>query len=185
LIENNKHLFACKHPGQQAIIETLLKNIDKNNLLYGVNELTEIIKMAIRRTDMKEQQPQTADKQLLTCIRDQQEIGWEHIMFGRIAKTTSQFIDVTLQQRGVQKWQNSGERWSQRMIQNIWDSLLSLWNNRNAIIYNSHTMNKQDIMRDRLKMKVERCYSYADTLKLLDRQLLFHLTENELMAEDP
>jgi hypothetical protein len=108
-------------------------------------------------------------------------------MYGRIAKTTSQFIDVTLQQRGVQKWQNSGERWSQRMIQSmIWDTLLSLWNNRNAIIYDSHTtMNKQDIMRDRLKMKVERCYSYADTLKLPDRQLLFHLTENELTAEDP
>jgi hypothetical protein len=56
LIENNKHLFACKHPGQQAIIETLLKKIDNDNLLYDVNELTEIIKTAIRRTDMTEQQ---------------------------------------------------------------------------------------------------------------------------------
>jgi hypothetical protein len=38
------------------------------------------------------------------------------------------------QQRGEQKWQNSGKRWSQRMTQNIWDTFLSLWNNRNALI---------------------------------------------------
>jgi hypothetical protein len=52
------------------------------------------------------------------------------MLFGRIAQTTTQYIDVTLKQRGVQKWQNSGERWLQRMIQNIWDTFLSLWNNR-------------------------------------------------------
>jgi hypothetical protein len=185
LIENNTHLFACKHPGQQVIIQALFKKIDNDNMFYGVNEITDLLKVAIQQKTTPELQHGTEDSYLKRTIQDQKEIGWSHIMFGRIAMSTSRFIDITLKQRGCPKWQNSGERWTQRMTQNIWDTFLSLWNNRNTIIYEDQHKSNHDIIRERLRMKVENCYLYADKLSFNDRQKIFYMDEKDLMNEDP
>jgi hypothetical protein len=185
LIENNTHLFICKHPGQQAIIQSLFKKIDNDNMFYGVSEIVDLLKVAIQQRTTTELQHGTEDNYLKMGIQDQQEIGWSHILFGRFATSTSRYIDATLKQRGCQKWQNSGERWTQRMTQNIWDTFLSLWNNRNTIIYEDQNKSNHDILKERLRMKVENCYLYADKLSSNDRQKIFHLDEKDLMNEDP
>jgi hypothetical protein len=126
LKETNTHLFSCRHPDQRAIIKTLIKKIEQDNTTYGVEGLTEIYKEAITSID-QEWRPSIQDETTLsTSINDQNDIGWHHILFGRIAQTTARYIDSTLHQRGVEKWQNSGDRWSQRMIKNIWDTFLQL-----------------------------------------------------------
>jgi hypothetical protein len=153
-------------------------------MFYGVSEIVDLLKVAIQQKTTTELQHGTEDNNLKMSIRDQQEIGWSHILFGRFATSTSRYIDITLKQRGCQKWQNSGERWTQRMTQNIWDTFLSLWNNRNTIIYEDQNKSNHDILKERLRMRVENCYLYADKLSSNDRQKIFHLDEKDFMNED-
>lgn len=160
LQENNIHLFTCKHPGQQDIIQSLFKRIENDNTNYGVDEMVDLVKMAIQNLGTPWSHT-TEDGTLKQCIQDQTDIGWDNLLLGRLPKSIASYIDRTLQQRGVEKWQNSGERWTQRFIQNIWETFLRLWRNRNTLIYDDQTKNKHELLREKLKLQVERCYQYA------------------------
>jgi hypothetical protein len=163
----------------------LIKKIEQDNTTYGVEGLTEIYKEAITSID-QEWRPSIQDETTLsTSINDQNDIGWHHILFGRIAQTTARYIDSTLHQRGVEKWQNSGDRWSQPMIKNIWDTFLQLWNSRNTITYDTNNKSTQNILKEKLQLKVERRYQYVDKLSYTDRQKLFYRDKESLLEEDP
>jgi hypothetical protein len=110
----------------------------------------------------------TEDKVLQQCLQDQTEIGWENLLMGRISTSMTAYIDITLKQRGIEKWENSGERWSQRLLHNIWETFQSLWHNRNTIIYNELTKSKQETMREKLKLQVTHCYQHAEQLTVND-----------------
>jgi hypothetical protein len=114
-------------------------------MFYGVSEIVDLLKVAIQQRTTTELQHGTEDNNLKMSIRDQQEICWSHILFGRFELT--------------------GERWTQIMTQNIWDTFLSLWNNRNTIMYEDQNKSNHDILKERLRMRVENCYLYADKLR--------------------
>jgi hypothetical protein len=70
------------------------------------------------------------------------------------------------------------------MIQNIWDTFLSLGSHRNNLIFNNQESAKADIIRQHLQTKVERYYQYAEKLTVTDKQKLFQKEKEELLTED-
>jgi hypothetical protein len=118
-------------------------------------------------------------------IPEQNSIGWHHILFGRIPISLTTTISQTLQDQGIASWLISGEKWSQRLIQIIWDTFLQLWQNRNNIIYETGNGKAMDRRKERLIAKVDRCYQHMDQLPLADRNQIFSRDKKILMMEDP
>jgi hypothetical protein len=124
------------------------------------------------------------DEELNKCTRDQSDIGWDHILFGRISQSVTNYISSNLHRKGVQKWENSGKTWTHRIIQNIWDTFLQLWTNRNSIIYDDENKDRQMIQMERLWRQVESCYLHKERLSVTDRQKIFYKNIEELRTED-
>jgi hypothetical protein len=186
LIEDNLHLFMCTHPQQQEVVATLHRRMESDNNNYGVDELLIIYKEAISQIGHKWTPPTLSkDKELNDCVQDQTRIGWQQILFGRISCKITSYIETNLRSKGVEKWKNTGEKWTTRMIQNIWDTLLTLWSHRNNLIFNNQETAKSEVLRQRLRTKVDRYYQYAEKLTVTDRQKLFQKEKEELISEDP
>lgn len=185
LVEDNLHLFTCKHPQQQEIILTLHKRLESDNTNYGVDTLIHNITMAISRIGQTWMPPHTDEEALNSCLQDQTRIGWKQMLFGRISCTMSAYIGLYLREKGVERWQNSGEKLTIRIIQNVWDTFLKLWRNRNTLIYDSQAQSKENIQKERLHIKVARYYQYADKLTVMDQQKLFLKDKETLMLEEP
>jgi hypothetical protein len=183
LVETNTHLFQCKHPKQQEIIESLKKKLDNDNLYYGVDELITLIKRALQGSPGKIISD-SDDEEWNKCIRDQSAIGWDHILFGRLSQSITSYISHDLKSKGVKKWENSGKKWTHRIIQNIWDTFLQLWTNRNSILYEDRLKDRQTIQKERLWQQVEHCYQYEEKLSITDRHRIFYKDREELRNED-
>jgi hypothetical protein len=153
---------------------------DNNN--YGVDELLKIFQEAISQIGHKWTPTLSKDKELNDCVQDQTRIGWQQIVFGRISCKITSYIETNLRSKGVEKWKNTGEKWTTRMIQNIWDTLLTLWSHRNNLIFNNQETAKSEVLRQRLRTKVDQ---YAEKLTVTDRQKLFQKEKEELVSKDP
>jgi hypothetical protein len=185
LEETNIHLFQCKNAKQQEIIDTLRKKLDNDNSHYGVDELIAVIQCVLQTHESKRTIPiNSDDAELNKCIQDQSEIGWDHILFGRFSQSITNYISSNLQRKGIQKWENSGKKWTHRIIQNIWDTLLQLWTNRNTILYDDQNKDGQKIKTERLWRQVENCYKHEEKLSVTDRQKIFYKDIEELRSED-
>jgi hypothetical protein len=158
--------------------------MESDNKNYGVNELLHIIQMALSKIGQNWTPTLTNDKELNDGIQDQTRIGWQQIFFGRISCKIMSYIETTLRLKGVEKWRNSGMKWTTRMIQNIWDTFLSLWSHRNNLIFNNQESAKADIIRQRLQIKVDRYYQYTEKLTVTDKQKLFQKEKEELLSQD-
>jgi hypothetical protein len=102
LVEDNLHLFTCKHPQQQEIILTLHKRLESDNTNYGVDTLIHNITMAISRIGQTWTPPHTDEEALNSCLQDQTRIGWKQMLFGRISCTMSAYIGLYLREKGVE-----------------------------------------------------------------------------------
>jgi hypothetical protein len=102
-----------------------------------------------------------------------------------MANAITETISRGLQDQGVESWLVSGEKWTRRLIQTIWDTFLQLWQNRNSIIYSDMNGNIMERKRERLIVKVERCFQKMDQLTADDRRKIFTKDKEELMKDHP
>jgi hypothetical protein len=55
-----------------------------------------------------------------------------------------------------------------RIIQNIWETFLQLWTNRNSIIDDDQNKDRQMIQTERLWQQVESCHQHEEKLSITD-----------------
>jgi hypothetical protein len=159
----------------QAVLN--IKNINQ--------DLAHIIAESLKHS-IKEQnwEPQPKHCQQYPCIAKQTTIGWQQIFLGRISTTLAQQLAAgdrndnsrsTLAQSGMARY----------VIKTIWDTLLTLWKQRNEIIHGTQETTKAERQRQALIQRVQRCYDYQNQLRTSDQQKLFKLEYNEMILEDP
>jgi hypothetical protein len=102
------------------------------------------------------------NKKINKWITEQNRIGWSQLINGWLAQSLTQAISDILKTQGTESWYLSGEKWTCRLIQIFWDTMLQLWNNRNKILYDGTQASTQDQQRERLN----------------------HLDKEDLMKED-
>jgi hypothetical protein len=125
------------------------------------------------------------NKKINKWITEQNQIGWSQLINGRLAQSLTQAISDILKNQGTESWYLSAEKWTRRLIQIFWDTMLQLWNNRNKILYDGTQVSTQERQRERLHQRVERCFDFRDRLTAVDRDKLFQLDKEDLMQEDP
>jgi hypothetical protein len=99
-METNIHLFHCKHPRLTRNHLVPSQKTYNGNQNYGVNEMTYVIKQALQTTGTQwKPNSNTEDEEVNMGIRDQSEIGWDHILFGWISQSITNYITSNLHKR--------------------------------------------------------------------------------------
>jgi hypothetical protein len=147
LVENNAHLFNCRNPSQQTIQKSMIDRIRKDNQCNSRRELIHAITEGITHGISDSQW--TADyiydnKKINKWITEQNQIGWSQLINGRLAQSLTQAISDILKNQGTESWYLSAEKWTRRLIQIFWDTMLQLWNNRNKILYDGTQVSTQE-----------------------------------------
>jgi hypothetical protein len=188
LVENNHHLFLCKHPSQQAISASMAERLRKDNQCSTRQELIHAIMEGITHgiKDSQWTAPAVYDNNKINkWITEQNQIGWSQLINGRLAQSLTQAISDILQSQGTESWYLSGEKWTRRLIQTFWDTMLLLWHNRNQILYEGNQVSRQERQRERLNQRVEKCFEDSNTLSAEDRDKLFYMDKKAILKEDP
>jgi hypothetical protein len=85
----------------------------------------------------------------------QDDIGWDKYMFGNISVLWQEIQAQYFREIGKQ---NSGLRWTNALIQNIWQVAWDQWEHRNAILHNSKNIVTQAeavMIASRFQMELE------------------------------
>jgi hypothetical protein len=115
-------------------------------------------------------------------LQDQAEIGWQQVFRGRIARA------ITKLPSNKQNPESGGmkqTRWPRNMIRTIWDTFLILWNQRNNYVHGVTITSKTAQQRKALEAQVTGCFKQKDLMGIADRNHVFTMTQDELMAENP
>jgi hypothetical protein len=188
LIEDNLHMFNCRHESQR---DTVRKMFDQLQQESGNDDKQSLVTRIIRglKEGLKDltwqANPVSQDQLTSKWIQEQNQIGWYQMLYGRTGISLTKAISALLQRQGIETWLISGEKWTRRIIQILWDTVLKLWNNRNNIIHNGQIMSKAERQRERLLARVDKCYEHKDRLQYNDRNKLFTRDKEVLMTEDP
>jgi hypothetical protein len=98
------------------------------------------LKEGLKDLNWQASNPVSEDHLTSKWIQEQNQIGWYQLLYGRTGISLTKAISSLLQRQGVETWFISGEKWTRRIIQILWDTVLQLWNNRNNIIHNGQIM---------------------------------------------
>jgi hypothetical protein len=115
-------------------------------------------------------------------LQDQAEIGWQQVFRGRIARalTTLPSNKHDPESGGMKQ-----TRWPRNMLRTIWDTFLILWNQRNNYVHGVTITSKTAQQRKALGAQVSGCFRQKDLTSIEDRNRVFTMTQEELMAENP
>jgi ribonuclease HI len=171
--ENNYHLFSCTHPKQVAIKDQLIGELegDKTDPLAVI--IAAAIQKGLRDHNWTPPPDETRPQQLQNGIAEQNKIGWNQVIFGRVANKLLKANDLQEAAR------------MRRIIRKIWDAFLQLWQQRNAEVHGSEQTTKAQSQKQALMAKIERCYSFKDRVKAQDRNKIFTKEKAELLQEQP
>jgi hypothetical protein len=85
LVEDEWHLFICRHPGQQEVMRTLQSRITKE---LKIQEETKNLIISIIPASAKDRnwQPSNIGSTTMKGVASQARVGWFQIAYGRLAK---------------------------------------------------------------------------------------------------
>jgi hypothetical protein len=187
LYEDNLHLVSCTHTEMIKIQDNITTYMLKSLHDHGNSELINIFELAFKEATLnKSWHPSLAhvSPEWKPGIRDQTEIGWIHILFGRFSTTIIKAMDEHYTAIPINHKKYNGERWAVQLIINIWSSILKLWKKRNDIIYDTQNQACQSANHQKLTMRVQRCYSLQHQLKATERRTWFEATLEEKLQEE-
>jgi hypothetical protein len=79
----------------------------------------------------------------------------------------------------------SREQWAKKLIINLWKTILKLWKTRNNIIFDFENQQTRIAQRDKLEIRIKRCYDMKEQLSANDRRLWFDKDLDDKLQEDP
>jgi hypothetical protein len=68
------------------------------------------------------------DNKIASAIKEQKDIGWDHFMLGRIIQRWGNIQLTYYKSMGSKE---TGERWAEEFIKEIWRIHCAIWNGRN------------------------------------------------------
>jgi ribonuclease HI len=181
LVEDECHLFICRHPKQQAEMQKLQSRISKE---LKINEemknlITSIIPASAKDSNWH---PPTAGPEMQKGLSAQARIGWFQIANGRMAKEFILCLSAVGESINPKA---SAEMHGRKLIRAIWDSFLQLWKQRNEAVHGVTELTKKEAQSQVMALKVQRCYELQYVMPINDRQKLFQISEEERLKEDP
>jgi hypothetical protein len=103
---------------------------------------------------------------------------------GRIGRRLIQAMDNHYSMLGVNRMSHNGERWARQLITVLWKTTLELWSKRNEIIYERDKGMKENLTKEKLHTRIQRCYDLKAILTAKERQQWFTNSINEQLQQD-
>jgi hypothetical protein len=145
---------------------------------HGDSELSNLLELALQNPSQREWS--------WNSVSQQSAIGWHHLYRGRIAKGMIEHMEHHYRKLQLDSKRYTGERWGKKLLQNIWDGVLKLWQQRNEMIHD--TTNKpagiSTTTRQRLASRMAKYYEYSKILGIEDREIIFNEDLQTLLEKD-
>jgi hypothetical protein len=128
--ETNAHLLRCPHPACRALWQKLL-SINLNNFYHTSNTaqpVRALISQALLQWQRTPGRPYRLPHThpLHQAAKQQQDIGWQHFLSGRIAQSLIQYQEQYYRDRERPHTEN-GKTWAKKLLQQIWGHFFEVW----------------------------------------------------------
>jgi hypothetical protein len=185
--EDNVHMFGCNHKDMKKHHDQLSMKIRRWILDHGDSEFTNLMELGI--TESCGEKPWMPDLKFVSDrwvegMREQSTIGWKHIYAGRISKQLIKAVDDHYKTEGVHGRKHTGERWARQLIKLLWDTMLTLWKERNTIINQQELEAAKIDRKEQVENRVNRCYEFSHWLRHKERTQWFSKTAQELLQQE-
>lgn len=188
LVEDNLHLFQCKHPAMKESREKISTVLTKDQQIIGDPSLSSIIIKALTFSLTSEEWTPTLGEEsspsLRAAIIDQDRIGWQHILYGRLATSMITHSESYFRHNNESTSRFNGKQWGRKTITAIWQIMLQLWKTRNDIIHDHQTQAQNTLQQQILTERVTNCFRHKDQVTANDRMHIFNSTAEELLQKD-
>ena len=138
-----EHVVHCQHKGATLCwntgIEELIEWMRTHNAIPGLAEA-----VSKRPSQWRNHEPlkelDFLDKSIKTMIQNQDELGWDTVMFGSVHRSWSQEQGTHLEVLGKM---TTGTNWMSQFIRKVWTLQHSMWIHRNSLVHKGgRTMHK-------------------------------------------
>jgi hypothetical protein len=184
MVEDEIHMFRCRHAVQQEEIQQLQDRISKElKIKDDVKDvLSQIFSAGVQEGSWNPASNSICTNELRKGIEAQSQIGWHHVIYGRLAKDFVTCL-ATTDEPSFPK--TSAEMHGRKLIRAIWDAMLTLWKQRNEAVHGITEEVRRVARIQALDLKVRYCYEQQYIMPIDDWRRLFQKTKDEKLREDP
>ena len=134
--EDVEHVLLCQHEDATLCwtsgIEEIQEWMRTHNAIPGLAEAVGI-RLAQWRNGEEFSELPYFDDMVQNIIRDQDTMGWDHVLFGAVHTTWSREQGEYLSDLGKK---TTGTAWVSQFIRRLWDLQHAMWINRNTFVHN-------------------------------------------------
>jgi ribonuclease HI len=186
-LEDNLHIFNCPHPEQMKLQHELLLFLAKQRHDKGMPDLIQILEWSLAGCSGQDEwtiDTQYYPESLHEAIQEQNEIGWQHLFYGRMSAKFEQAQEQHYRWLQAPEMTHNGKRWARLLIQQIWKTTMALWKNRNMAKHDNDDTTNSNTARANLIARARICYENVHWLSASDQNLLFNRSlEDRIQSE--
>jgi hypothetical protein len=165
----NIHLLRCPHPTHRALWQTLLTINLKN--FYHTSNTAQPVRALISQALLLQWQhtpgrpyrlPRTHT--LSQAAQHQQDIGWQHFLSGRIAKSLIQYQEQYYCWARERPHTEIGRTWIKKLLQQIWGHFFAIWKSHCEARHEVDTDRISKQHKHQVQARVRACYAQIDQL---------------------
>ena len=179
--ETQAHFLQCRHsvPVEQwalfhTTLQLLLRRLRTEPSLQG------IILFQLSALTTQSVPPPILFEASRTYLRDQREIGWHQLLYGRLADSMITFQDSYLRRLPDHNHRLTGVTWGKRLVVCIWHHLHTLWLLRCTQKYGDTLSAQLESSKAQLLRQLEQLYASRHLLPHQDQQLFPTIQEMRL-----
>jgi hypothetical protein len=184
IVEDDLHLLLCRHPEQvkkvQEMFNRMQKELQCDSQVKQI--LIDIVQTATKNKSWSPTLIRNTTSDIQKGANAQQRIGWEQVIFGRMARAFVQTLAPVPTSTDSSLLASISQ--GKKCLRIIWDTILELWRQRNEFIYGITQETKKAALVRAIEMKVEKCYDWKPFMPFDDQRRIYQKSKEELMSEE-
>jgi hypothetical protein len=196
--EDITHLFRCNSAKRNKIKQNMfdalqahmLKTATPQHLSQSIiYQLRQWFQIPLADEDTPDVPGNEIDSLLQNALSEQNAIGWDQFLLGRISKKWGEIINMSEnknteaqnghQQRNQQR-NVTAESWGVKVLTIIWTHLLEIWSARNSCVHGDTKEEQHTILKQKLLKRVEKLKEKST--KLQDTSITYFKTPTEIIS---
>jgi hypothetical protein len=174
--ENRSHILRCRHetrtPWQNKLLTKVRKEWEEketSQVLLAV--IVDGLEAWFNDTAFPEARHPPGVQEL---IKDQNEIGWEQLFYGRFSTKWKEYQKAELKrQRQEQKEHNCGSPWIRTVIEIIWEAVRDEWKLRNDVRHGKDDEEKALKQMEQAERQIKHWYEKKKWMETEVQRLVF------------
>ena len=192
--EDWDHIFQCRKLNQDFLTSTLsvlrstLQSLSLSKpmiflLIHGITSWLKSDPIIFPSSHLETIHSDPDLQLLLTAFSDQTNIGWDHLLCGRIASSWFSAHSYYHQQRHLRP-SCSSKNIGPKLVLSMWHFGLAFWYHRNGSIYGSDDASVNDFQRQQLHDKITSAFDDPDLItNQADYETLFSIDKDNLLID--